>query len=196
MSLPVSPPVVVPGLSPLTLCRGAYLAIIERPDSGERTMARISGARYDRPDPAAVTACVHREPMLVPTMSALANVELPLAHAARGAAERRQRALAALDLIGMVPWAGRASEELSGAEAKMAAIARALVVAPELIVLDEPAAGLGVKETGRVLAALDRLHAVGVTLLVLTGDPRVAARARARAVDVATLAGHDDPADS
>lgn len=196
MSVPASPPIDVPGLSPLTVPRGAYLAINERPGSGERTMARIAGARYGRPDPAAVIACVFRAPLLVPTMSALANVELPLVHASADAAERRQRALAALDLIDMIPWAARAPEEMSVAEAKLVAVARALVVAPELIVLDEPAEGFDDKETRRLLNGLDRLHAAGVTLLVLTADSRVAARSGVRAVDVAAVAGHDDLADS
>jgi len=142
-------------------------------------MARIVGARHDagRPDPAAEVACVFREPLLVPTMSALANVELPLVYALTGAAERRQRAMAALDLAGVARLAVRPPEEMSAAEAKMVAIARALVVAPELIILAEPVAGLEWPGRLRVLRLLDRLHAMGVTQLVITRDPRVAARA-------------------
>ena len=142
-------------------------------------MARIVGARHDagRPDPAAEVACVFRAPLLVPGMSALANVELPLGYALTGAAERRRRAMAALDIAGVARLAVRRPEGMSPAEAKMVAIARALVVAPELIIYDEPVAGMPPPSRARVLRLLDRLAGIGVTQLVITRDPRVAAHA-------------------
>lgn len=183
--------VAVPGLFPLAVPRGAYLAVCEWSGSGERTMARIVGARHGAGDPAEI-ACVFAAPLLVPTMPALANVELPLVYALTGASERRRRAMAALDIAGVAGLAVRAPEEMSPAEAKMVAIARALVVAPELIVLDEPTADLDRREAIRVLALLDRLNAAGVTQLVITRDPRVAARAGYRVPGLSPAVSCDD----
>jgi ABC-type lipoprotein export system ATPase subunit len=110
---------------------------------------------------------------LIPTFSALENVELVLRIAGVWR-ERRQRAARSLDIVGLGPWAHHRPWELSGGQQQRVAIARALATRPDLILADEPTGELD-SETGRKIMALFR-HIVaqqGITVLMATHDPVV-----------------------
>jgi len=115
---------------------------------------------------------------LVPRTSALANVELPLAYARVPREERRRRASAALVEVGMRNRAHHVPSELSGGQQQRVAIARALVTNPTLILADEPTGNLDSQSSGEVLAIFERLHDEGRTIVIITHEPDVAARAR------------------
>ncbi|MCW2888278.1 MAG: putative transport system ATP-binding protein [Streptosporangiaceae bacterium] len=115
---------------------------------------------------------------LIPRMTALANVELPLAYGAVKAAERRRRALAALDEVGLADRVGHEPNELSGGQQQRVAVARALVTAPALLLADEPTGNLDSKSTLDVLGILDRLSISGRTIVLITHEDEVAAHAK------------------
>jgi len=115
---------------------------------------------------------------LVPRTSALANVELPLAYAGLRRDERRRRAAAALTAVGMRDRAHHTPAELSGGQQQRAAIARALVTNPTLILADEPTGNLDSRSGAEVLAIFERLHAEGRTIVIITHEPEIAAHAR------------------
>ncbi|GAA4989494.1 ABC transporter ATP-binding protein [Kineococcus glutinatus] len=114
---------------------------------------------------------------LLPRTSAVANVELPLAYAGVGRAQRRQRALAALDLVGLSDRAGHRPNELSGGQQQRVAVARALVTAPALLLADEPTGNLDTRSTADVLALFGQLHRHGRTIVLITHEDEVAAHA-------------------
>jgi len=114
---------------------------------------------------------------LVPRLDGLGNVELPMVFAEIPRAERRERAMAALDAVGLAHRASHRPNELSGGERQRLAIARALAMRPKVLLADEPTGNLDTKSGNVVLDLLDRLNDQGLTLLVVTHDPRVARRA-------------------
>jgi putative ABC transport system ATP-binding protein len=115
---------------------------------------------------------------LIPRMSALANVELPLAYGGIKGPERRRRALAALDRVGLADRVGHEPNELSGGQQQRVAVARALVTGPSLLLADEPTGNLDSTSTRDVLAVLDRLSDSGRTIVIITHENDVAAHAR------------------
>jgi putative ABC transport system ATP-binding protein len=115
---------------------------------------------------------------LIPRMSALANVELPLAYGGVKAAERRQRALAALERVGLSDRVDHEPNELSGGQQQRVAVARALVTAPALLLADEPTGNLDTKSTADVLDVLDGLSAAGRTIVLITHEDDVARHAK------------------
>jgi putative ABC transport system ATP-binding protein len=115
---------------------------------------------------------------LIPRMTALSNVELPLAYAGLRAADRRRRARAALDLVGLADRAGHEPNQLSGGQQQRVAVARALVTAPALVLADEPTGNLDTQSTADVLAVLDRMNRRGRTIVLITHEADVAAHAR------------------
>ena len=115
---------------------------------------------------------------LVPRTSALANVELPLSYAGLHRGERRERALRALEAVGLADRARHMPSELSGGQQQRVAIARALVTNPSLILADEPTGNLDSHSTEEVLTLLRGLNARGSTLVIITHEPEVAAIAR------------------
>ncbi|WP_329488343.1 ABC transporter ATP-binding protein [Kitasatospora sp. NBC_01246] len=119
---------------------------------------------------------------LLPHRSAAENVALALLYTAargrRAAAERRERAREALVRVGLGHRADALPSRLSGGERQRVAIARALVGRPALLLCDEPTGNLDTATARSVLALLDDLHAQGLTLLLITHDPQVAARGR------------------
>ena len=115
---------------------------------------------------------------LIPRMTALANVELPLLYAKVPRAERRSRALAALELVGLSDRGHHQPHQLSGGQQQRVAIARALVTAPTILLADEPTGNLDSESTADVLGVLDRLSAQGRTIVVITHEQNVAAHAR------------------
>ena len=114
---------------------------------------------------------------LVPRMTALANVELPLVYGGVKRAERRERALEALDRVGLSARADHEPQELSGGQQQRVAIARALVTNPTLVLADEPTGNLDSTSTDEILAIFDELAASGRTIVIITHEDDVARRA-------------------
>ena len=112
---------------------------------------------------------------LIPRMTALANVELPLAYAGLKGLQRRARARAALEMVGLTDRAGHEPNQLSGGQQQRVAVARALVTAPALVLADEPTGNLDTHSSAEVLAVLDRLHQSGRTIVLITHEAEVAA---------------------
>ena len=115
---------------------------------------------------------------LIPRMSALANVELPLVYGGVGRGERRKRAFEALDSVGLAPRAGHEPQELSGGQQQRVAIARALVTNPTLVLADEPTGNLDNESTDDILGLFDVLAEQGKTIVIITHEDHVAERAR------------------
>jgi putative ABC transport system ATP-binding protein len=183
----------------LTVVRGEYVAIMGASGSGKSTLMNILGCldvpttgRYhlDGVDVSRLTdrqlALVRNRRIgfvfqafnLIPRMSALANVELPLAYAGLGAADRRRRANAALAMVGLADRAKHEPNQLSGGQQQRVAVARALVTAPALVLADEPTGNLDSQSTADMLGVLDRLNQAGRTIVLITHEPDVAAHAR------------------
>jgi putative ABC transport system ATP-binding protein len=114
---------------------------------------------------------------LLPMLTAWENVELPQAEAGAGRAERRARTRELLEYVGLAGRAGHRPSELSGGEMQRVAIARALANRPRLLLADEPTGELDQTTGEQIVALLDRLHADGTAVVVVTHDPAVAARA-------------------
>ncbi len=119
---------------------------------------------------------------LLARATALRNVELPLLYAGVAAPERHRRAVGALERVGLGDRMQHRPNQLSGGQRQRVAVARALVTAPALLLADEPTGNLDSRTGTEVLALFDALHAQGQTLIVVTHDPDVAARARRRVV--------------
>lgn len=114
---------------------------------------------------------------LVPRLSALQNVELPMIFAGTDSRERRARAQAAMSAVGLLDRADHRPNELSGGQKQRVAIARATVMRPGLLLADEPTGNLDSRSGAQVLDLLEQLRAEGRTLIVVTHDPNVARRA-------------------
>jgi putative ABC transport system ATP-binding protein len=114
---------------------------------------------------------------LVARTSALANVELPLAYAGLPRAERRLRATRALSAVGMADRLAHQPSELSGGQQQRVAVARAIVTNPALILADEPTGNLDSHSTEEVLDIFAGLNDEGRTVVLITHEPDVAARA-------------------
>jgi putative ABC transport system ATP-binding protein len=115
---------------------------------------------------------------LIPRMSALLNVELPLSYAGLKSAERRRRAEAALHLVGLGNRMQAQPRQLSGGQQQRVAVARALVTAPSLILADEPTGNLDTRASADLMNVFDRLNSVGRTIVVITHEADVAAHAK------------------
>ena len=114
---------------------------------------------------------------LVGRLSAIENVELPMLFAGVPRRERRRRAAAALAAVGLAERADHRPDQLSGGERQRAALARATVMAPAILLADEPTGNLDTGSGRQVLDLLDRMNDAGLTLVVVTHDPNVARRA-------------------
>ncbi len=115
---------------------------------------------------------------LIPRMTALANVELPLSYAGLRGAERRRRAEAALYLVGLAGRMHAQPQQLSGGQQQRVAVARALVTAPSLVLADEPTGNLDTRASHDLMDVLDRLNAAGRTIVLITHEADVAAHAK------------------
>jgi putative ABC transport system ATP-binding protein len=115
---------------------------------------------------------------LVARTTAVANVELPLAYAGLGRRERRARATAALAAVGMEDRLHHLPSELSGGQQQRAAVARAVVTDPAIVLADEPTGNLDSRSTDEILGVFARLNAEGRTVVLITHESDVAARAR------------------
>ena len=137
-------------------------------DLGERELARIRNRRI---------GFVFQSFNLVQRMTAQANVELPLVYARVGRAERRERATAALELVGLADRRTHQPQELSGGQQQRVAIARALVSEPTLLLADEPTGNLDSGSTEEILEIVDSIANQGRTVVLITHEVHVAERA-------------------
>jgi putative ABC transport system ATP-binding protein len=116
---------------------------------------------------------------LLARTSALENVELPLLYRGEGASARRKAAMAALDRVGLVPWADHTPAELSGGQQQRVAIARALATEPEVLLADEPTGNLDSERSMEIMELLRTLNRDGgITIIMVTHEPEMAEFAR------------------
>jgi putative ABC transport system ATP-binding protein len=114
---------------------------------------------------------------LLPSLTAVRNVELPLAYAAMPHDSRRRRAREALERVGLGDRLDHRPGELSGGQQQRVAVARALATDPALVLADEPTGNLDSTATEDVLALFDELHSAGRTVVIITHEADVAGRA-------------------
>jgi len=160
------------------------LGCLDRPSSGRY---RLSGQPVEQMSPDALATLrnqqigfVFQQFNLLPRASALENVELPLIYSGIRAAARRERALAALERVGLGERTKHRPSQLSGGQQQRVAIARALVNVPKLVLADEPTGALDSHASAEIMQLLSSLNAEGVTIVLVTHEPHVAAWARRR----------------
>lgn len=115
---------------------------------------------------------------LLPHLTILQNVELPLAYAGVGGGERRERAKVALEKVGLADRLRHLPTEISGGERQRAAIARALVTEPSVIMADEPTGNLDTHTGGEILELFAQINERGTTNILITHEPEIARYAR------------------
>jgi putative ABC transport system ATP-binding protein len=158
------------------------IGCLDVPTEGQFLIDGIDTSRLDEQQLAVVRnrkiGFVFQSFNLIPRMSALGNVELPLSYAGVRSAERRKRAMAALSLVGLAHRSDAQPKQLSGGQQQRVAVARALVTAPSLILADEPTGNLDTKTSQGLMEVLDRLNAAGRTIVLITHELDIAAHAR------------------
>jgi putative ABC transport system ATP-binding protein len=162
------------------------LGCLDRPSSGT---LRLAGEEVEALDGDALASIrnrrigfVFQQFNLLPRTSALDNVELPMVYAGIKPAERRTRALAALQRVGLGERAAHTPAELSGGQQQRVAIARALVNQPSLILADEPTGALDTHTSEDIMRLLSELNAQGMTIVMVTHEADIATWARRRVV--------------
>lgn len=155
------------------------IAGIDKPSGGEILVAGINIAELNEAELADWRArhvgFIFQFYNLMPVLSALENVELPLLLTSLSARERRERALLSLELVGLADRVKHYPSELSGGQQQRVAIARAIVSDPTLIVADEPTGDLDRKSGEEILQLLDQLNSrLGKTIVMVTHDQKAA----------------------
>jgi len=185
----------------LSIARGESVAVIGPSGSGKSSLMNILGG-LDRPTTGAYRfegedvghfdddqlaefrrrriGFVFQSFQLLPRLTALQNVELPMIYAGLPPHERRARAGDLLDLVGLGPRKGHRPTQLSGGQQQRVAIARALANAPDLLLADEPTGALDTHTGEEVMALFKQLNRDGLTLVIVTHDPEVAAETNRR----------------
>lgn len=182
-----------------TMEEGEYVAIMGPSGSGKSTLMNIIGCldqategsfRLDGQD---IRNCSENEMSdirlhkigfvfqsfhLLPRQSALSNVEMPLNYARVPKKERRAKALKALDRVGLSDRVDFRPNQLSGGQMQRVAIARAIVNNPKLLLADEPTGALDSKSGAQVMELFKALNDEGVSVLMITHDPEIAAHAK------------------
>jgi len=188
----------------LKIPQGQYLSIMGPSGSGKSTLLNVIGL-LDRPDAGAYLfegveiagmdeserAKIRREKIgfvfqffhLVPRLNAAQNVELPLVLAGVAQSERRDRVAEQLEAFGISDRAHHLPAQLSGGQSQRVAIARATVTQPRLVLADEPTGNLDRKTGLEVASILELLHQRGISVITVTHDPQLAARAE-RSIDM------------
>ncbi len=182
----------------LSIGVGEYVAIMGPSGSGKSTLMnligcldvltvgryRLAGEDVDELDEVALAEIrnrrigfVFQQFHLLPSLSAWRNVELPMVYGRVPAAERRQRAVAALERVGLGDKLANRPGEMSGGQQQRVAVARALVGEPALILADEPTGNLDSTSSADVLALFAELHAHGRTIVLITHEEEVAEHA-------------------
>ena len=158
------------------------IAGIDRPTSGAVVVAGTDVARLSESDLAKWRSrnvgFIFQFYNLIPVLSAVENVELPLLLTSLGKSERRERALTALRVVGLADRSSHYPRQLSGGQEQRVAIARAIVGDPSVLVADEPTGDLDAKSAEEILALLETLNRdFHKTIVMVTHDPRAAERA-------------------
>ena len=201
----------------LVVGKGEFVAVVGPSGSGKSTLLNLlgcldtpSGGRYmlsgetvaglDRDHLADIrnrrVGFVFQNFNLLPQLTALENVEMPLLFGGVGRAERRRRALARLESVGLADRVEHKPTELSGGQMQRVAIARALAMDPDIILADEPTGNLDTGSGSDVMSVLDDLSEQGRTLIVVTHDKALARRAN-RMVEIRDgVVVHDGPAEA
>jgi putative ABC transport system ATP-binding protein len=183
----------------LTVNRGDYLAVMGTSGSGKSTAMNILGC-LDRPTSGrywlngvevdgltddeladirnSQLGFVFQQFHLLPQFSALENVMLPMIYAGVPAPERQQRAQEALRRVGLGHRLENRPNQLSGGQQQRVAVARAIINRPSLLLADEPTGALDSQTTAEVLNLFDELNQEGITILLVTHEPDVGARAQ------------------
>jgi len=182
----------------LTIAAGAFVSVMGPSGCGKTTLLNLIGL-LDRPTSGSlelegrpVEACGDREAArirnqtvgfifqsfhLIADLRLVDNVEIPLLYRRMSGAERRRRALAALDRVGLASRAQHFPPQLSGGQQQRAAIARAIVGSPRVLLADEPTGNLDSHMGSEVMDLLEQLnHGEGTTIVMVTHDPRLAER--------------------
>jgi putative ABC transport system ATP-binding protein len=181
----------------LEIDKGEYVGIVGPSGSGKSTMLYLAGL-LDRPTTGRIVfegkdtsimgdpelshlrgraiGFVFQSFHLVPHLTVLENVALPLFYQGVEAGERRRRAMERIESVNLDPRSHHLPGELSGGERQRAAIARALIAEPDVILADEPTGNLDSKNGLEILAMFDSLHKQGKTLVVITHDRGIAER--------------------
>ena len=185
----------------LRISAGEYVSIMGASGSGKSTLLNLLGC-LDRPSAGSYrfagqeTAQLNELELsnlrrhrigfvfqffhLVPRLTAAGNVELPMVFAGVPPVERRDRVRQALARVGLMPRAEHRPAQLSGGEQQRVAIARAVVMNPSLLLADEPTGNLDSASGREIVDLIERMNADGLTLVVVTHDPLIGARARRR----------------
>jgi len=158
------------------------IAGIDRPTSGQVVVAGTDVAKLSESELARWRSrnvgFIFQFYNLIPVLSALENVELPLLLTSLSKAERRARALTALKIVGLADRAKHYPRQLSGGQEQRVAIARAIVADPKVLVADEPTGDLDSKSAEEILALMETLNRdFKKTIVMVTHDPRAAQRA-------------------
>jgi putative ABC transport system ATP-binding protein len=160
------------------------LGLLDRPTAGHYRLAGEDVTSFDDRQQAEVRrrriGFVFQSFHLVPRLSTAQNVALPLLLAEVSRKERSRRVQAQLLAFGLADRAAHRPDELSGGQRQRVAIARATVTRPELLLADEPTGNLDRKTGDEVVKVLEALHHDGLTLVIVTHDPDLGARAHRR----------------